>query len=708
MIKNFFTLVFFISIINSGIVKSQNIHQDISCKLDIISHSMEAIVDISFKETYNNTNGYFFRLNKNLAVLSSGLKIEKQPAADAGSNYMTYKIVADEGQSLKKFQIKYSGVIYEKPDGGVAEYARGFSQTPGIIGEDGVYLGGASYWVPSFGDELFTYKLSIDLPKEWLAVSQGEKSTYEHSIVYSCSKPQEEIYLIAAKYSFYENDYEGIKIQAFLRNADNDLATRYLEATANYMKMYIQMLGEYPYTKFALVENFWETGYGMPSFTLLGEKVIRFPFILYSSYPHELLHNYWGNSVYVDYSGGNWCEGITAYMADHMLKEQQGQGAEYRRSTLQKYTDFVNESNDFPLTSFLNRNNAAEEAIGYGKCLMMNHMLRMKMGDEQFLNGYRKFYQDFIFKRASFTDIEQEFMQLAKWDVPAFFNQWVNLEGAPSFKIDNVRKTMVKNEWVLNFNIIQTQKEPEFIMDIPVAVYFEDTVVKLVFSVQSKNEEISYKSIKQPLRVELDPEFDVFRKLDSRESPSAISQIIGDKKLLIVLPSADPLLAAYQKMAKTWKESGAMTGITVIIVMDNAITKLPKDKSVWVIGKNNKLKSKLPGLESLKSQVTDKEYETLSIAMKSGSIVLTSNPTDAQGITYGFISCSEASAVEGLTRLLPHYGKYSVLAFEGSRPNNTAKIVLNALNSPLHFQFPDATNLDLSKIHLLPSMPLTR
>ena len=72
------------------------------------------------------------------------------------------------------------------------------------------------------------------------------------------------------------------------------------------------------------MENFWETGYGMPSFTLLGPQVIRFPFILTSSYPHEILHNWWGNSVFVDYPTGNWCEGLTAYMADHLMKEQVG------------------------------------------------------------------------------------------------------------------------------------------------------------------------------------------------------------------------------------------------------------------------------------------------------------------------------------------------------------------------------------------------
>ena len=126
---------------------------------------------------------------------------------------------------------------------------------------------------------------------------------------------------------------------------------------------YRGLVGPYPYGKFALVENFWETGYGMPSFTLLGPQVIRFPFILHSSYPHEILHNWWGNSVFVDYESGNWCEGLTAYMADHLIQEQRGRGEEYRRDTLQKYRSYVRDGRDFPLTEFRSRHSAAASRI---------------------------------------------------------------------------------------------------------------------------------------------------------------------------------------------------------------------------------------------------------------------------------------------------------------------------------------------------------
>ena len=226
---------------------------------------------------------------------------------------------------------------------------------------------------------------------------------------WSVATPTEEVHLIAAPFTEYSRDAGAVKAMAFLRKPEQALADRYLDATAQYLEMYRGLLGPYPYSKFALVENFWETGYGMPSFTLLGEQIIRFPFILYTSYPHELLHNWWGNGVFVDIAGGNWCEGLTAYLADHLIAEQRGQGADHRRAILQKVTNYVTPQNDFPLSRFHSRHDAVTEAVGYGKTAMVFNMLREKVGDAQFIKALQAFYRDNRFREASFDDIRTSF-----------------------------------------------------------------------------------------------------------------------------------------------------------------------------------------------------------------------------------------------------------------------------------------------------------
>ena len=290
-----------------------------------------------------------------------------------------------------------------------------------MIESRGVYLAGSTHWVPQVGDALMTYTLAVELPAGWKSVSQGERTSSARGRPerWSVATPTEEVHLIAAPFTEYSRDAGAVKAMAFLRKPDQALADRYLDATAQYLEMYRGLLGPYPYSKFALVENFWETGYGMPSFTLLGEQVIRFPFILHSSYPHELLHNWWGNGVFVDFAGGNWCEGLTAYLADHLIAEQRGQGADHRRAILQRVTDYVTPENDFPLSRFHSRHNAVTEAVGYGKTAMVFNMLREKVGDAQFIKALQAFYRDNRFREASFDDIRKSFEAVSGLDLRA-------------------------------------------------------------------------------------------------------------------------------------------------------------------------------------------------------------------------------------------------------------------------------------------------
>ena len=173
----------------------------------------------------------------------------------------------------------------------------------------------------------------------------------------------------------------------------------------------------------------------MPSYTLLGPQVIRFPFILSSSYPHEILHNWWGNSVFVDYASGNWCEGLTAYLADHLIQEQRGRGEEYRRDALQKYRNYVRDGRDFPLSEFRSRHSAATEAVGYGKTLMLFHMVRGRIGDESFRKWAARFYREHRGRQASFADVRRSLEAVSGQDFARFFMDHVAKPGAATLQV---------------------------------------------------------------------------------------------------------------------------------------------------------------------------------------------------------------------------------------------------------------------------------
>jgi len=608
---------------------------------------------------------------------SNGLKLNK------------WKIKLKKGTD--SFVVQYKGKISAPFSEAEENYQRGFAESPGIINETGIYLAGSTYWVPTVEEKLSTYQLSTTLPDGWKTVSQGKRTAEkmingQHFDTWFCDRPQEEIFLIGAKFHEYSHKMNsGYDAMAFLRTPDEGIANKYLEVTEQYMKMYQDMIGPYPYTKFALIENFWETGYGMPSFTLLGEKVIRFPFILHSSYPHELLHNWWGNSVYVDFETGNWCEGITAYEADHLIKEQRGQGEAYRRSTLQKFTNVVDETNDFPVNKFLSRYDAASASIGYGKSLMMWHMLRRQLGDDDFKKTFALFNENFKFKVASFDDIRRSAEEVSGMDLESFFTQWLTRTGAPEISIKEINVIKFNNQYRIFLTLEQKQESDAFVIDIPVAIATEKGLENRVVNMSRKSQEFQFMLDEKPLKLVVDPQYDVFRILDPMEVPPTWSKILASKNTLIVLPSKadENKKQLYQEFIKQWQ---AADKDEFEIVFDDNLKSLPKGRTTWIIGFENMFVENInTAIENYISSMhgDSVRFENKMIIKKNHSFILTVFDEQNVNNNHAFIAIDNKASIPGLIRKLPHYGKYSYLAFEGDEPVNVAKGQWPVLNSPL-------------------------
>jgi aminopeptidase N len=710
-LKNFF-IVFFL-LFSVSVFPQTPLHHRLQVTLNPSQNHLRATDTIDFPASFlQKHDSILFYLNPHLQVevVSPGFSLVKTVKQDKKSSALRYALIP-EGTKTATVVLSYAGRINDSLTSGAAEYARGFRETTGIISNNGVYLAGSTFWMPVWDTPLFTYSLTTRLPVGWTVVSQGVRTQNDtaggmRSVRYDCRFPQDQAYLTAYRWTEYDAKAGRVALQAFLRTPDKKLAFRYLNMTGVYLNMYVRLLGPYPYSKFALVENFWETGYGMPSFTLLGSKIIRFPFILYSSYPHELLHNWWGNSVYVDMPEGNWCEGLTAYMADHMLKEQRGQGAEYRRNTLQKFTDFVNVQNDFPVVDFRERHNAAEEAIGYGKSLMFQHMLRQMVGDSLYIRAYRRFYEDYRFKIASFDDIRTTFEKVTGRNLKPFFDEWLTRKGAPHLTLSEVKIMRQKKNFLLSFQLSQIQPEAVFPLTIPVAVYFADTVMIKKVYMRHRVMYPLFTFQKQPLRIEVDPQFDVMRRLDKGESAPSLTQLFGNVKGTLVLPARDSLLPEYKLLAETWKQTAEVQHKNLRIVFDNEIKTLPKEGPVWIVGFHNRFAGLFDVEKTYGRYFTGKQRGQISELRRTGALVFAIPHPDRPIQTIGFVGANIAASVNGLARLLPHYGKYSWLGFKGSRPDNILKGTFPPLHSPLHYNIPVKGVRPVITARLKPEPPL--
>ena len=686
-------------------------HHSLKILLDPIARRITVEDTISFPEKLRDSSKTF-ELNNNLIIsensgslqqLSNNVSQENIGINATGGLAATtneYSLTLPANNNGQAF-FAYSGSIYDLAEQSSPEYAQSFSETSGIIGEQGVYLNHASAWVPIFDNGLVTFDLEVefaDTASTWKVVSQGDRNGENAWVTHD---PMEEIFLIAANFTEYSAQADNVEVLAYLRTPDSNLATKYMDATERYLKLYEPLLGAYPYSKFALVENFWETGYGMPSFTLLGEQVIRFPFILESSYPHEILHNWWGNGVYPDYESGNWSEGLTAYLADHLFQEMNGVGHEYRKEMLARYKNYVAEGSDFPLARFASRNSAASQAVGYGKTLMLWHMLRIELGDDLFLEGLRKLYSDYKYQRASFADIEKLFTEISSIDLSVFFDQWVNRIGAPELSLSVEEAT--GNRARIMF--AQTQFGDPYRLRVPIALYYEGEPEPEIYEIalSQKLEGFFADDFERLEAVLVDPYFDVFRQLDRKETPPTIGELFGASEIAFVLPSSER--QHWVQMTEAFSY-----GVDADIVYADDIESIPSDRSVWILGRDNPFievaysTTALYGVSSSPAGVviagSEVEFENRS------TVVIGRHPQD-QDLAVGWIHVEDMIAMPGMIEKLPHYGKYSYLSFVGSEPTNDVKGIWTSPNSPLRWKKPGL--LDEINWESVPSItPLTK
>lgn len=596
--------------------------------------------------------------------------------------------------------------------------ARSFELSNGEVSIRGVYLSGASYWYPVFEDTWYTFAMTVKNNKGFKSVSQGwlDTNTWRNE------KPNPEIFLIANAFHVYSEQFSQrfsqqvsqqahqatvnkVALEAYLRQPDVGLAQQYLEAASRYLTMYQGLLGPYPYRKFALIENFWESGYGMPSFTLLGSEVIRLPFILHSSYPHELVHNWLGNGVFPPAGGENWSEGLTTYLADHLFAEQKQQGAFFRRDSVQRYVNHEG----LALVDFSYKKSASSEAVGYVKGMMLWEMLRNRIGDEAFKTGVKNIIKRYLFKEAGFAQLQREFEQVSGRDLSLFFNQWTTRTDIPQLRL-------VQANWLdsrrIEITLAQEQAGSAYDLDVPVHFCGKSYLhaKQTLENNRSENKRSENKTLEKSATVawlrmthkkqrfivtpecrtewvEVDPQFQIMRALYANESPMGLRQALAsDSHYLLasalnpalnpeLSPELNPASAIQQKVVASLLAATSQGELSVISVNREQQWQQAPKSTLWLPddGKTQAFNTWLVEPEKLQS--------ARRVAHSTDYFVFGRNPQhpEQKVVLFNLAECmnnvvntrgnasnctlDEGSRLHSLLHKLPHYRKYSYLGF---------------------------------------------
>ena len=496
---------------------------------------------------------------------------------------------------------------------------------------------------------LAKFDLTVVSPEGWVPVSESDGVDIEElgdglrSYHFRFPYPRHNVTLVIGRYHVDSIKEGGIELVTYFFEEHRDLSKEYLVKSAEFISDFQKRLGPFPFKRFQVVENEAPTGFGMATMTLIGTHIIAYPFIVEQSLGHEIAHSWFGNSVYVKGGSGNWCEGLTTYVADYHFKEKKGEAVGYRHDILIDYESYVHPQDAISIQEFRFRRNRMEKAVGYGKCAMFFHMLRQKVGDQLFFMGLRKLIEEYSFNDVSFDDIRYVFEAVAQIDLHGFFRQWLQRKDIPEIGISSpVVSRDGKGKYVVSFDLIQ-KVMPPYDLSVPYVISTSKGDVNGTIETNKEKVHITLKVDHMPDEIALDPDFDLMRHLTRDELPPTISRLFGAYEGYIVGDDAEAIRATLGRFGVELKvlDQGKIDRSTL------------RDGSFLFVGD-------LP--KSVESMIGGDLFRD----SKNSYLIVEENPLNPDRVVAHLHLANNSDAMGLLSKAI-HYGRYNYLEYSGGQ-----------------------------------------
>lgn len=604
-----------------------------------------------------------FLLHESLRVTGAraGEQTTSVEQSSGPAGYRQWNILVPAGQRLL---IRYEGQLPALERN--RDHRGVLGGMPPMAAPEGSFLSSGSGWYPRPAD-LFSYRVKLAVPSGQRALVAGKRidenmparAGESYRATFEFTRPSAGIDLMVGPWVVREkavprSGQSPMFLRTFL-NADLDavpgLAQGYLDDSQAYIERYSRQIGDYPYSEFSIVASPLPTGFGMPTLTYVGAEVLRLPFIRKTSLGHEILHNWWGNGVYVDYQRGNWSEGLTTFMADYAYKEDESALAagEMRQAWLRDGAVLADEKSG-SLREFRSRANAAGAMVGYGKSAMFFVMLRDRLGEKAFDQGIRNFWVAQRFKIASWDDLQAAFESASGEKLAAFFVSWLDQKALPDVAIARAERTPSGKLHQLDFTFVK--KEAYLPLRLPILVSAAGQRETHWIELGAERKTASIKLAFAPQAVSLDPEMRVWRRLEASQLPPILRQWMADRVPQVVHAGRVPdvNLAVSQLSERLFEVKPKF------LAPAQLSTALSGRSPVLLAGTHAEIDQALAS--------TGLPPRPASLAGQGSAQVWT---IPGKPFLLAIISARDAAALNALQRSLPHYGGQSWLVFEQGR-----------------------------------------
>jgi len=597
---------------------------------------------------------------------------------------------------LLKLDVHYHGVINDPPrDPRHLRFVTP-SETAGHIGPEGVYISSESSWYPDVSESLSTYALLVALPAGWTVVTQGKAGESRACPVELCRdenmvmtawavmQPSEALTLVANTFVTSSRDWtaktgQRIRLSTYLFPDDAPLAEEYLDATARYLDAYIPLLGPYPFEKFAVVENFFPSGLGMPSFTLLGSGIIKRHYVQPYALGHEIVHSWIGNAVFNRAERGNWVEGLTTYLANyywHELMGDRAQARDQRRLMVQSYNLHVPPERDYPVAQFTQKLDERDNAIGYQKAAMLFHLLRQEVGEQTFWRALMSLVAQYRGKHAEWRDLERVFAEESRRDLRWFFAQWVEQDGAPVLSLPDAVARPVAGGAAQTFQLEATivQSNKPFRLPLQLLIHMEgDREHTLTVPLRSQRETIFVTLPARPISIDIDPESMTFRRIARQSLSPVLNHYVTDRRRSVLTaftdePSHPSPFRDVATRIETQEQQKPVGERTVIASMAQDGL-LPQEGSVLVLGgpeSHSGIQSILANHCGARATLNDRGVTVMGTAYEGPGLAMlvSCHRVNRPGSVVTVLYAATPQAVAKVARLLFFYGWNSFVLFK--------------------------------------------
>ncbi len=544
--------------------------------------------------------------------------------------------------------LSYGGVLQSRDDRG--------SLSP-LLTADGGFLPYGLGWLANGGaeDDWVTYELTIDTPAPYQAIATGEmiqeaEEDGRYRATFAATRRTEPPSVFAGRFRIDERDHGGIRLRTYFPEEQQQLAGTYLDQAATYIDLFEGQIGDYPYDGFSMIAAPLPVGMGFPGLTYISAQILRMPFMQTRSLAHEILHNWWANGVFIDYGEGNWAEGLTTYMADYALAEAEGEAkAEEMRLGWLRDFSALPEERDQPLTAFRSKGHDADQVIGYNKVAMVLHMLKQEIGEEAFAEGIKGFWEAHRFDDAAWSDIQASFEAASGRALDAFFEPWLTSKGAPTLTLEEADVSEKGDGFETAVRLSSNRDDYDLL--VPVQIETAGGIEAASLRVRNGVGSTAITTKEKPLSIGIDQRHELFRHLAPDEAPPILRDVTLDQEALTVIAAN-----GHQGASEVAKELAGRTldaGVRLVDADADAAENAP----LMLIGLTEDVTPVLSeiGLEAVPEGLQGQGTARSWVARRR----------DAPPVLV--VEAQDDAALGALLRPLPHYGRYSFLAFEGRK-----------------------------------------